>query len=118
MHPKHSSLVNLYDEWVGQDKFEDAYGGIEGRDKRFKSHWRKHLNVNHYSKTKRVVQGIRALARRENVPTTQACIALQPKYVDCKYSVANFVRWLQSNGLCAKMKTRGRHTKTLNSPLH
>jgi Transcriptional activator of glycolytic enzymes len=112
MRPKHATLADWYDEWVGAGDFEDGFGGIEGRNKKYGSKWRKHLNVQHYSRTCRVVKAIRAFAEEQRMDTHDACATLQHHYKNtAKCSVGNMVKYVNSMGLLQKGKARGKQMK-------
>ena len=42
MVKKHKTLDDMWDEWHGLGHFEDAVGGIKGRNKQFGAKWRRH----------------------------------------------------------------------------
>lgn len=109
---KHHSLSDLADEWFGTGKFEDAYGGIQGRNKLYGKKWRRHFKDKQlYSRTSRVIQAIETLAAREGLPIPGAVAQLENVFSKCNRSVANMVKWLQNNGLLATGKSRGTHKK-------
>jgi hypothetical protein len=49
MSKKLKTLEDMWDEWNGTGRFEDNFGGINGRNKKYGSKRRKHLEVQHYS---------------------------------------------------------------------
>lgn len=115
---KHQSLFDLWDEWHGVGKYQDDYGGIEGRNKQFGKRWRSHFDASHYSRNKRIVEGIEAYAQKtigtgaENEKTTGDVLAeWDPLYQAAKCSVASLVTALQRDGKLTKMKQRGSSKK-------
>ena len=116
MTMKHSSLTNMYEEWYGLGKYTDKFGGIDGRERLFskkhKSKWRHHLDGNHFSRTRRLVQGIVVYSTKNNVSHYQACAELEHHWVEAKQSLTKTVAKFQSLGLLGKQKDRGRRMKT------
>jgi hypothetical protein len=110
MVPKHLSLLDLVHEWYGSADYYDEYGGIKGRNERFKTQWRKKCSINamHYSRTERTVRAVNEYATMHGINTYDAAERLDEVYkVECKESVTNFVKWAQHEGLLAKKKSRG-----------
>jgi Transcriptional activator of glycolytic enzymes len=110
MRPKHRNLTELYDEWIGAGDFADNYGGIEGRNKKYRAQWRKHIPPHVHSRTERTVEGIRAYAKQKGLHVYDACRQLQAEYEARKFSVANMVNYLINIGVLDKKKSRGRTT--------
>jgi hypothetical protein len=111
MVPKHSNLVDLIHEWFGTGDFYDEFGGVEGRNKSFKTQWRKNCGMNamQYSRTERTVRAVEEYARKEKCDIYKAAEQLQRIYaVDCKKSVTNFVSWAQQQNYIPKKKSRGK----------
>ena len=99
MIEKHGLLANLYNEWHGFDLFQDSYDGVIGREKRFGAKWRKGLvSPQHFSRTQRVIAGIREYAAHNKMQPFEAVLVLQKEFEDCKNSVSNFVVVLQKLG--------------------
>jgi Transcriptional activator of glycolytic enzymes len=109
MQPKHRSLTSLYDEWMGVGEFADEHGGIEGRNKKLGSRWRKHLTPHIYSRTARTVDGIRAYAAEQGMDIHDACATLQTHYEACKCSVANMVNYFMEIHILEKKNPRGKN---------
>lgn len=115
MTPNHSSLMNVWNEWFGLDKYEDDFGGIEGRNKKFGSKWRKHLQQSSYSRNCRLIKGISDYAKEQNCQPEEVIAEWEPLFVSCKSSVANMVRALQKAEKITKKASRGIHNKLRNS---
>ena len=67
---KHSTLRNMHAEWFGTDPYQDKYGGVEGREVLFgkdKAKWRRHLDNQHFSHTKRLVHAIVEYAKANKI---------------------------------------------------
>jgi len=111
MEPRHKQLTDLWNEWHGLDRFCDGYGGIKGRDKKYKAKWRKHLDNQHYSRTKRCVLGIETYAAQHKIKEEEALVVLQDVCVEEKFSVANLVRRFQQDGYLSKQSSRGKSKK-------
>ncbi|MGL5915852.1 MAG: hypothetical protein ACRCZG_06290 [Culicoidibacterales bacterium] len=114
MTPKHFRLTEMYAEWVGEGDFHDEFGGIEGRNKKFGSQWRKHFPAHTYSRTERTIKGIRAYANENNMSAYDACECLQHQYEHkCKMSIAKLVDYFISMSWLKKQKPRGKVSQTL-----
>lgn len=111
MKPKHMSLHDLYDEWYGLGIYDDGLGGVAGREQRYDKRWRKHLENNHFSRTKAIVAAIEAFAKEKNCSASDACSYLQEAYNSKNNSVGNFRTHCQNMGLIPKGKQRGRQAK-------
>ena len=113
MRPRHDSLIGVMSEWYGIGEFQDKYGGVDGRIKRYKStsRWRKKCGIHamHFSRTQRTVKTINDYAKKESMTMEQACAALQPQFESCEKSVANFVKLAQTLGLLPTRASRGRN---------
>ena len=109
MVPRHTSLQDLWDEWFGLSKHHDPLGGINGRNEKFGSKWRKHLNVQQYSRTVRVVAAVEQYAVDNSVPWGNALDDLEDSFEECKYSVSKMVLACQAKGLLSKKTSRGKH---------
>jgi hypothetical protein len=113
--PKQKDLQGLWDEWHGLGKFEGKprEGGFESLELEFKAKWRRHLDVQHFSRTKRVVAGIKAYIEREGVAEDIAIATLDSVYKDDASSVANMVVWMQDMGLLKRSVARGKQKAAL-----
>ena len=114
MHPR-KSLLEVYEEWYGLGDFEDGMGGVAGRDKKFGSKWRKHIESNHYSRSKGVVAAIEVHAKQKRITPADACSELQMAFLAVKCSIGLFRSHCQNIGLLAKGKRRGRKSKNTNN---
>ena len=114
MVPKHHNLRGIWDEWHGLGSFEGVpmEGGLEAMEATFKSKWRKHLDGQHFSRTRRVVLGIREYTASEGVDKATAIEALEAIFKESGRSVANMVVKLQELGHLKKKAKRGRHQTT------
>ena len=110
---RHKRLTDMWDEWHGTGRFEDAYGGIIGRDKLYGKKWRKHLSPHLYSRTSRIIFGIKVEADVHKLTIEQAIERLEPHWDDCNHSPSNFVKYLQSIGAVNKRKARGKAKASL-----
>ena len=118
MKIKHATLRDMHDEWFGVGSFLDKHGGVEGRERHFGKHkakWRRHLDNQHFSRTKRLVQAIVEYATSNDVSKEQACDELETHYQNSKRSLLNTVKTLQGLGLIQKQKDRGRRSKQESS---
>jgi len=80
MHPR-KSLHEVYEEWHGLGDFDDGMGGVAGRDKKFGTKWRKHVESNHYSRSKGVVAAIEEYSKQKRILPAGACSELQMSYM-------------------------------------
>jgi Transcriptional activator of glycolytic enzymes len=108
MRPKHKELTELLSEWIGSGDFEDQFGGIEGRNKKFGAKWRKHLPKYLYSRSERTIKGIRAYAKQKQISDMDACRELQSVYEQQKRNVKNMVDYFTTTNLIQKCKARGK----------
>lgn len=111
MKPKHKSLLDLWCEWHGEAPFYDKHGGVVGRDEKFGTKWRKGMNPQQYSRTKRVVDGIMQKAKMEGKTCASAAVELDVLFQDEKCSVGKMVEAMKEAGLLEKKKPRGRKRK-------
>ena len=115
MRPKHGSLHSLWDEWHGLNDFEDQFGGVKGREKKYGSKWRNKgmVNPQHFSRTKRVIAGIIAFAEREHIRQREAVARLDDLFCNtCKCSLAKMVEELKSMELIDERAPRFKKKKT------
>ena len=118
MVPKHLVLLDLIHEWFGVGDYYDCYGGVDGRNKTFKTRWKKkcHINAMHYSRTERTVKAVEEYALRKHMNKFDAAVQLQDVYeINCKQSVTKFVLWAQEEGLITKSKSRGSRKKHMDA---
>ena len=90
--------------------FNDGTGGIKGRDSKYGPQWRKHINSQHYSRTKRVAMALEKRARDTNTHISQVCLEFQGLCEAKKCSVSNLVTEFQAMGLIEKKGARGKNT--------
>ena len=110
MVARHKSLHDLWDEWFGLSAFADDLGGINGRNQKFKSKWRKHLNTQQYSRIARIIAGIEKHANDNSVPWGDSIDALSQAFIiDGNCSVYNMVVVMQEQGLLPKKASRGKN---------
>jgi len=114
MHPR-KSLHEVYEEWYGLGDFDDGMGGVAGRDKKFGNKWRKHVESNHYSRSKGVVAAIEECSKQKRILPADACSELQMSYLAVKCSIGLFRSHCQNIGLLPKGKRRGRKSKNTSN---
>ena len=113
MVKRHLSLEDMWDEWHGTGRFSDEVGGIQGRNKLFGPKWRKHLNMQHYSRTKFVVTAVSNFAKNNKLKITEA-IAIMDNWWKEKpvcTSLTKMKALCGAKGLVKKGKMRGRQCK-------
>jgi Transcriptional activator of glycolytic enzymes len=111
MKPQHTCLLDLWNEWYGIDEWgADGCGGIDGRNKSNKGpSWRKHLESQQYSRTKRIVHALMSTAADRRRLPEELIADLETVFkVECSCSVAKFVAWCQNNGMLKKQRPRGK----------
>ena len=106
--PRHKLLADMWDEWFGFNRFNDGFGGVHGRDKKYKAKWRKHIDSQHHSRTKRCILGTQECAREHQMNEQEALAELQSMCEEEKNSVANLVQRFQHDGLLSKKSSRGK----------
>ena len=107
MRAKHKSLQELWNEWYGLEEYFDEHGGINGREAKYGSKWRKGLiNSQQFSRTQRIIKGIRNYSISKQVGDNEAIALLEDAFQDCKCSAYNFVRHLQQEGFITKQGNR------------
>jgi len=109
---RHKCLQDVYNEWYGLDSFYDIYGGIDGREKRFGTSWRKHTVSSHlFSRTKRCIIGINQFARENNMTPMESVATLEETFAECNFSIYNLVQKLKTRGLVMTKASRGKTKK-------
>jgi len=116
MVARHKSLADLYEEYHGVGRYHDDHGGIKGRDAKFGAKWRKHLNAQHYSRTKRVVEAIEKHSERFDSVETAIGFLEDLYQTTCKKSVSLMVTACQEKGLLEKKKPRGNKKQQQEEP--
>ncbi|CAB9522844.1 unknown protein [Seminavis robusta] len=113
MHNRHTSLMELWNEWHGLGDYVDSYGGIEGRNKEHGRHWRKKLDSTLYSATSRIVMGVKAYATSQKKQELDVLREWEPLFQADKRSTGMLVKTLQAKELIKKGKPRGLSKKRL-----
>jgi hypothetical protein len=106
MKAKYNTLRSLYQEWYGLGEYQDSHGGVAGRNKTYGSKWRQHINRQHYSRVKRIVEAIDVERERTGNDWTVVVEALEPMFMAAKKSIANMVTKLQQEGRVPRHKKR------------
>ena len=98
----HESLLDLYQEWVGEGKYENEYDGtirgIEGLDMAFETKWRKdnpNVSAKIYNTKKKVVSILRKQAEEKNVDVKTIIASLEREFcskTSMNRSVYKFVK--------------------------
>jgi Transcriptional activator of glycolytic enzymes len=109
----------MWNEWYGEGRFADGLGGIEGRNKNRKAQWRKHLNPQHYSRTKIIIGAIAKYANNHQVPVREAIAVMNDWYVEppVSFSVSKMKEACITHGLIKKGNKRGKHCKQSLKPM-
>ena len=113
MVKKHKTLDDMWDEWHGVGHFEDAVGGIKGRNKQFGAKWRRHLEGQHYSRTKHIVEAIAKYAEDNKLKIREACAIMNDWYTEAtvSQSLTKMKQLCINKGLLKKGKQRGKHCR-------
>ena len=111
MKARHSCLRDMWDEWYGTGSFDDGKGGIQKRESTLGKAWRRHLDQQQFSRTRRIIAGIDAYADSNGIAAFDACDELNQIFIDCKNSVGKTVQAFQQRGILEKGKPRGRKKK-------
>lgn len=113
MAKKHKTLEDMWDEWNGTGRFADDDGGIKGRNKKYGAKWRKHLEVQQYSRTKCIIQAVLNYADNHRVEVGEALSVMNKWYVEAPVS-ASLTKMKQlcvDKELLKKGKVRGKQCK-------
>ena len=73
-------------------------GGFSQMEKEHKAGWRKHLDAQHVSRTKWIIEGIRFYKDDKYLETQAAISELEPIFQEEGRSIAKMVRRMQSEG--------------------
>ena len=112
MVPKHTSLVDMYNEWYGLGrKYEDDFGGINGRNMAYGNKWRGHLPNQQYSRTARIIAAIEKRAADTNTSIPSCISEMDALFKEKKGVLSNYVEELQLQGLIPKKASRGKTKK-------
>jgi uncharacterized coiled-coil protein SlyX len=114
MTTKHRDLNSLYNEWFGLDEFDDGEGGVHGRNQTGGAKWRKHIDVTHYSRTKRIVQAIQKLAKDGGMTDQDAIRQLQPLFEESNASLYTMTGNLVKLGYLKQGKPRKRRANEIH----
>jgi hypothetical protein len=111
---KHHSIESLWNEWYGLGEFEGkpVVGGIDAIERHDKSKWRKHFSMSekkHFSRSQIVIRGINATIhdRGETFETTMESFEVTYE-AEAKFSMAKMAAIVQTLGLVARKKSRGK----------
>ncbi|CAB9527252.1 hypothetical protein SEMRO_1965_G308250.1 [Seminavis robusta] len=105
---KHSCLQDVHDEWFGSGKFaDDAFGGIDGRNRLHGAKWRKHLDNGLFSYNKRLVEGVMYQSKLRKCQPDEVIREWEVLFEKQSFSVGNMVKYLQSQSLLKVGKPRG-----------
>jgi hypothetical protein len=96
---QHQPLVSLWDEY-------------KGREERWKSYWRTHLDNQQNSRTRHLIEGINNYVGRENLLLGDAIAHLEEFYTSNKYSVYKMCEWLKDDKLLNNKAAPGRKPKS------
>ncbi len=107
MFLNHKTLQGMWDEWHGNGKYDDGGGGIEGRNKKYKARWRRHLGQ-HYSRTQRIITMIKAKSQQDECSVEETLAKLQPLFTECGHFLSKMISKCQEMGYIVKQKPRGR----------
>jgi hypothetical protein len=116
MAPRYMSLETIYYEWYGLECFKDKpiVGGFERCEQVFKHKWRKDHSwgqKKHFSRLKRIIEGIQKKAAMEGIDIMAAVTTLAPIYQgDCKKSISKMEDWMSERGFIQKGKSRATPT--------
>lgn len=113
MVKKHKSLDEMWDEWHGTGRFADDIGGIKGRNKHFGAKWRKHIEGQHYSRTKCIIDALNNYAENNQLKVEEATAVMNKWFVDppVSSSLTKMKQLCVEKGLLKKGKLRGKQCK-------
>jgi Transcriptional activator of glycolytic enzymes len=104
MVPKHTTLIALWNEWNGLEEYSNVFGGVAGREKTFGPKWRNRgmVNMQHFSRTKRIVEAIRERSTSKQISPLEVVAEWEHHFQTISNcSVSNFVKALKQLG-CIK----------------
>ena len=107
MVPRHSSLVDMWNEWFALGKYEDHWGGIHGRNAGYGKKWRAHLPNRQYSRTARIIAAIEKKLIETNTPIPNCIAEMDVLFKEKKGVLSKCVESLQELGLIPKKASRG-----------
>lgn len=82
-----------------------------GRNKAFKSKWRKHFAAAEklqHSRMDRIVKVMFEVVRREEKPTMDVVAEFEPVFVECNKNIHDSLQWCMNKGHIKKHNNRGR----------
>lgn len=115
LRPRHVRLQNLWEEWWGVGRYHCELGGVDGRNKRWKAHWRLHLDNQQVSRTGRVILGIQNYAERESASIEDAIDNLEETFSNNKFSVHKMAEFFKAQQLLSTKGKRGRKKQDSSS---
>ncbi|CAB9518618.1 hypothetical protein SEMRO_949_G223660.1 [Seminavis robusta] len=105
---RHNTLASFWNEWYGLEEFEDGFGGIDGRNKKHGSKWRKHLPATELSYRTRLHNGIVSIDNDNNKETKDVIEEWEPLFTVARNSIGNLVKALQQQNKLPKGKRCGK----------
>ena len=112
MVPKHTSLVDMHNEWCGLGgKHENDFGGINGRNMAYGKKWRGHLPNQQYSRTARIIAVIGKRVADTNTSIPSCISEMDVLFKENKGVLSKYVEELQLQGLIPKKASRGKTKK-------
>jgi hypothetical protein len=106
--PKHTCLSDLWDEWYGLGKYTAVAGGIDSLETKFKATWRRHLEGNQFSRTKRLVKAIADMSKSTGKPVEQVLEEQNEDFLQQQCSVGLLVEYWKRSNYIKKNAPRGR----------
>ncbi|KAL3903292.1 MAG: hypothetical protein SGILL_010499 [Bacillariaceae sp.] len=97
----HKSIASLWDEWYGLGEYADSFGGIEGREKTFKTKWRYKLHYRdrcRFSRNRRIVRAVKKLATDRQITLQESIDDMEARYATCNKSIGLLIIALQEEG--------------------
>lgn len=117
MVKRHLSLEDMWCEWHGTGRFADDVGGIKGRNKLFGAKWRKHLEVQHYSRTKCIIDAIKKHSDKNSLRIAETIAVMEAwwKEAPVSMSLTKMKHLCIEKDLLKKGKMRGKQCKKQNT---
>ena len=109
MQVKHPSLHSLWCKWFGLETFHDSFGGVDGRNRKFKSKWRKDAKIDNtlHGRHRRLIEAINAEAKGTKQQPQAVIMEWEVLFSNSNYVTGNLVKALQCLGKIPKKKSRG-----------
>ena len=93
----------------------DGFGGVIGRENRFGSEWRKKIIYSqHFSRTKRVISGLKSNAIEYGINEQTAIKRLESTYKEFNCSLYNFFTFMQDSEHISKKVCHGKSKSKSN----